>query len=149
MASQKRRTGRRIPKPVRQRRSIKGLASGEAAEPPRGHGPSDRFLRSPCHNVTSTGTSVSARVKKSSDGAFYNSACLLAPEGELSRHDKLELVWLTERLPPLLSFSWFREHFLPLFHVSAPAPARNLAINCSLSREKTVVPPTVGGIDLL
>jgi apolipoprotein N-acyltransferase len=54
---------------------------------------------------------------RTSDGARFNSACLVAPDGSVTRHDKLVLVWLAERLPSLLELRWFRARVLSLFTV--------------------------------
>jgi apolipoprotein N-acyltransferase len=67
----------------------------------------------------STALLLGARVS-TSRGALYNSACLFAPSGRLTRHDKLVLVPLMEKLPFVLDSSWFRAQVLPMFGATVP-----------------------------
>jgi apolipoprotein N-acyltransferase len=71
---------------------------------------------SPSHR----GTLLVGTMTKAAGRDLYNSACLVRADGSLDRHDKLALVWLTERLPPFLDFFWFRSNVLPRLGVSAP-----------------------------
>ena len=49
-----------------------------------------------------------------------NAACLVAPDGRISCHEKLTLLPLMEGLPRFLDTRWFRRTILPLLQQKAP-----------------------------
>jgi apolipoprotein N-acyltransferase len=56
-------------------------------------------------------------------GEFYNGACLIEPDGSVSRHDKVALTPLLETLPEWLPADWVRARVLPAVGVDAPFQA--------------------------
>jgi apolipoprotein N-acyltransferase len=54
------------------------------------------------------------------EGQFYNSACLIEPNGTVCRHDKLKLTPLMETLPQWLPSNWLKANVLPAVGLDAP-----------------------------
>lgn len=48
-------------------------------------------------------------------GHYYNSACLITPDGDVERYDKVKLLWLCEWCPPFLEYAWIRRWYRALF----------------------------------
>jgi apolipoprotein N-acyltransferase len=63
------------------------------------------------------------------EGQFYNSACLIEPDGIVSRHDKLKLTPLLEALPQWLPPAWSKTNLLPAVGLDAPfEPGRSFRL---------------------